>query len=74
MAAIKKINYQGVILGYSKEIVRGPNKKLAHDDAGSTTYSDKYYEIVEEWKKGTLNTLSMVRPGDFLAVKYITSS
>ncbi|KAJ5371340.1 Proline oxidase [Penicillium cataractarum] len=69
VAEIKKIGYQGVILGYSKEIVLDPNEKLAHDDTGSTTYSNKCYEMVEEWKKGTLETLSMVGPGDFLAVK-----
>lgn len=71
VAEIKKIGYQGVILGYSREIVLDPNEKLAHDDAGSATYSDKCYEMIEEWKKGTLETLRMVGPGDFLAVKYV---
>ncbi|KAJ5227471.1 uncharacterized protein N7469_007477 [Penicillium citrinum] len=69
VAEIKKIGYQGVILGYSKEIVVDPNEKLAHDESGSTNYSDKCYEIVEEWKKGTLQTLRMVGAGDYLAVK-----
>ena len=72
VAEIKKIGYQGVILGYSREIVLGPNEKLAHDDGESTTYSDKCYKIVEEWKRGTLETLRMIGPGDFLAVKYVT--
>ena len=74
VAEIKKIGYQGVILGYSKEIVQDPNEKLAHDDTGSATYSDKCYEMIEEWKKGTLETLRMVGPGDFLAVKYVRLS
>jgi hypothetical protein len=69
VADVKKIGYQGVILGYSKEIVLDPNEKLARDETGSTTYSDKCYEMVEEWKNGTLDTLSMVGSGDFLAVK-----
>ncbi|KAJ5313426.1 Na(+)/H(+) antiporter [Penicillium atrosanguineum] len=69
VADIKSIGYQGVILGYSKEIVLDPNEKLARDEAGSTTYSDKCYNMVEEWKRGTLDTLSMVGSGDFLAVK-----
>jgi len=73
VAEIKKIGYQGVILGYSKEIVVDPNEKLAHDESGSTTYSDKCYEIVEEWKKGTLQTLRMVGAGDYLAVKYVSN-
>lgn len=69
VAEIKKIGYQGVILGYSKEIVVDPNEKLAHDESGSVNYSDRCYEIVEEWKKGTLETLRMVGAGDYLAVK-----
>ncbi|KAF3385346.1 hypothetical protein F1880_003010 [Penicillium rolfsii] len=69
VAEIKRIGYQGVILGYSREIVLDPTQKLAHDDAGSATYSEKCYELIEEWKNGTLETLRMVGPGDFLAVK-----
>lgn len=71
VAEIKKIGYQGVILGYSKEIVVDPNEKLARDESGSATYSYKCYEIVEEWKKGTLETLRMVGAGDYLAVKCV---
>ncbi|KAJ5918538.1 Proline dehydrogenase [Penicillium verhagenii] len=69
VAQIKSIGYQGVILGYSREIVLAPNEKLASNDSGNTVYSDKCYETVEEWKNGTLETLHMVGPGDFLAVK-----
>jgi hypothetical protein len=69
VAEIKKIGYQGVILGYSKEIVVDPNEKLAHDESGSVNYSYKCYDIVEEWKQGTLETLRMVGAGDYLAVK-----
>ncbi|KAJ5913885.1 Proline dehydrogenase [Penicillium tannophilum] len=69
VAQIKGIGYQGVILGYSREIVLAPNEKLASSDSGTTTYSDKCYETVEEWKNGTLETLRMVGAGDFLAVK-----
>lgn len=70
VAAVKKIGYQGVILGYSREIVVDPNERLTHDESGVSTYSDKCYEMVEEWKDGTLETLRMVGPGDILAVKY----
>ena len=69
VAQLKGIGYQGVILGYSREIVLDPNQKLAIDESGSTTYSDKCYEMVEEWKNGTIETLRMVGAGDFLAVK-----
>ncbi|KAJ5584933.1 Proline oxidase [Penicillium hispanicum] len=69
VAAIKRIGYQGVILGYSKEIVVNPNDQAVYGESGSTTYSDKCYEMVECWKNGTLETLRMVDAGDILAVK-----
>lgn len=71
VAELKKIGYQGVILGYSKEVVLDLNEKVAQDESGAATYSDKCYEVVDEWKKGTLDTLHMVESGDFLAVKYV---
>ncbi|OJJ06548.1 hypothetical protein ASPVEDRAFT_56150 [Aspergillus versicolor CBS 583.65] len=69
VADIKKIGYQGVILGYAKEIIVDPIDAVVRDGSGSKVYSDRCYDIVEEWKKGTLNTLRMVGPGDYLAVK-----
>ncbi|KAJ5714709.1 Proline dehydrogenase [Penicillium malachiteum] len=69
VAQIKSIGYQGVILGYSREIVLDAEEQLALDESGTTTYSDKCYETVEEWKNGTLETLRMVGAGDLLAVK-----
>lgn len=69
VADIKKIGYQGVILGYSKEIIVDPADAVVHDGSGARVYSDRCYEIVEEWKKGTLKTLRMIGAGDYLAVK-----
>ncbi|OQE44896.1 hypothetical protein PENCOP_c002G00375 [Penicillium coprophilum] len=69
VADVKKMGYQGVILGYSKEIVLDHDEKLSIDEFGTSKYSEKCYEMVEEWKEGTLETLRMVGPGDFLAVK-----
>ncbi|KAE8416469.1 FAD-linked oxidoreductase-like protein [Aspergillus pseudocaelatus] len=68
IADTKRIGYQGVILGYSKETVLNPNDQSSTDSI-SAKYSDRCYEMVEEWKEGTLTTLRMLEPGDFLAVK-----
>ena len=68
IADTKRIGYQGVILGYSKEIVLNPNEQSPTDSI-SAKYSDRCYGMVEEWKEGTLKTLRMLEPGDFLAVK-----
>lgn len=48
-----------------------PNERTALDETGEVAYSEKCYDTVEEWKKGTLETLRMVGAGDFLAVKYV---
>ncbi|KAJ5497429.1 Proline dehydrogenase [Penicillium fimorum] len=69
VADVKKIGYQGVILGYSKEIVLDHDVKLSIDESGTLQYSEKYYEMIEKWKEGTLETLRMIGPDDFLAVK-----
>lgn len=69
VAELKKIGYQGIILGYSREVVLDLNEKVTHDESGVTVYSNKSYEAVDKWKKGTLDTLHMVGAGDFLAVK-----
>ncbi|CAM1507745.1 Fc.00g045930.m01.CDS01 [Cosmosporella sp. VM-42] len=67
VSGVKKMGYQGIILGYSKEILLDPQ------DAGlrldGARYGPKCYEMIEQWKKGTIETLRMVGPGDFLAVK-----
>ncbi|OGM39385.1 hypothetical protein ABOM_011804 [Aspergillus bombycis] len=68
IADTKRIGYQGVILGYSKEVILYPNGQSLTDSI-SATYSDRCYEMVEEWKEGTLETLRMLEPGDFLALK-----
>lgn len=46
-----------------------PTDAVVHDGYGSKVYSYRCYELVEEWKKGTLETLRMVGAGDYLAVK-----
>lgn len=73
VATIKQMGYQGIILGYAKEVVlKEPLIDVKH------VVQDKYlpchYDVVNDWKKGTLATLRLVGPGDFLAVKYVHCS
>lgn len=69
VAEVKKMGFQGIILGYSKEIVLDHDEMLSTDESGTYQYSDKCYQVIEDWKEGTLETLRMVGPGDFLGVK-----
>ncbi|KAJ6445328.1 proline oxidase [Purpureocillium lavendulum] len=65
---LKKMGFQGIILGYAKEFV-------LEDPAGGDQakqeqgYTAAEYEVIQKWKKGTLETLRMIGAGDFLAIK-----
>ena len=71
---LKLLGFKGVILAYGKEIVLERGEKL---DLGSTSLSDKVDEAsknaiteVQGWKKGTMDTIEMTEPGDFVALKF----
>ncbi|KAK6206867.1 proline dehydrogenase [Colletotrichum tabaci] len=66
--SVKRMGYQGVILNYAKEIVLD-TKEAGADDAPAGDYAAPFYEMVDLWKKGNIETLRMLAPGDFLAVK-----
>jgi hypothetical protein len=64
---IKKLGFHGIILGYSKDVVLDPNVKLPTN--GVEDYPKECYDMIDEWKKGNINTLNMIEAGDLLAVK-----
>ena len=66
---VKKFGYQGVFMGYAKEIVLDNEDSHSRDQFAPGEYSDACYRMVEEWKEGTLDTLRMIEPGDILAIK-----
>ena len=67
-AEMKGMGYQGIILGYTKDIVL-ENPKDETQRATGEKYCAAEYQMLEYWKQGTLQTLRMIAPGDFLAVK-----
>ncbi|KAK1995309.1 proline dehydrogenase [Colletotrichum falcatum] len=67
VANVKRMGYQGVILNYAKEIVLDTKEADAEGQAGD--YAAPFYEMVELWKKGNVETLRMLARGDYLAVK-----
>lgn len=64
---IKKLGFHGIILGYSKDVVLDPNVKLP--ETGVEDYPVECYEMIDEWKRGNIETLNMIEAGDLLAVK-----
>lgn len=67
---VKDMGFRGVILGYGQEIVLGDDPHAQHSVAEQ---EKRRFQVVEEWKKGTLETLAMIGPGDILAIKWVLS-
>lgn len=67
MAEVKGLGYQGVILGHAKEVILNPEAGEVYAD--DHEYGTACYRMVEEWKQSNLETLRMLQPEDFLAVK-----
>ncbi|POR32996.1 Putative proline oxidase [Tolypocladium paradoxum] len=67
VAEFKKLGYQGIILAHAKEILLDP-KDMARVK-GTGEYSPACYDMVEQWKQCSIDTLRMLQPGDFLALK-----
>jgi proline dehydrogenase len=67
IGAMKKMGFEGVILGYAKETI--VDKSVTSKDGARSRTISNFEQVVEQWKRGTLQTLAMLGPGDFLAVK-----
>lgn len=67
---LKDMGFRGVMLCYAKEIVLNEKESsaLISSCEGATSQSTIETEILP-WKKGTLETLAMAEPGDFVAMK-----
>ncbi|XXH06148.1 hypothetical protein Hte_012594 [Hypoxylon texense] len=68
---LKRIGFTGVILGYAREIVLSETqtRNLSACDAGPVAEECMRNEI-SPWAAGTLETVRLARPGDFVALKF----
>lgn len=71
ISGLKNIGFTGVILGYAKEVVLSQDqaRAVAAEDQGKETSQDITSEI-EPWANGTLETVALAEPGDFVALKF----
>ena len=68
---LKAMGYQGVILGYGREIVLKKDNTLEACSAPSTNVEeDRNEDMVQAWKEGNLKTVEMAEEGDFIALKF----
>ncbi|KAG8533751.1 uncharacterized protein KY384_001492 [Bacidia gigantensis] len=63
---LKKLGFKGVILSYGKEIVleRGDKPEIRK------TETREEMKEVDSWREGTIKTVEMAVPGDFVALKF----
>lgn len=70
VAQLKALGFKGVCLGYAKEVVLDESavQKLATcgDDSAAEECIKK--EILP-WKEGTLKTIAITSPGEFVSIK-----
>ncbi|KAI2620482.1 proline dehydrogenase [Hypoxylon sp. NC1633] len=68
---LKKIGFTGVILGYAREIVltETQTRDLSACDSGPIAEECVRNEI-SPWAAGTLETVRLAQPGDFVALKF----
>lgn len=65
---LKKMGYKGVILGYAREsCVDEADTRNSLSQASAEKLNAKE---ISEWARGTLATVSMAQPGDFVALKF----
>ncbi|KAJ4286628.1 proline dehydrogenase [Collariella sp. IMI 366227] len=69
--SLKRIGFGGVILGYAKEVVLTPAqmKDLAACSSGAAA-DDCIKNEITPWAKGTMETVDLASPGDFVALKF----
>lgn len=59
---IKGLGCRGVLLGYAREVLVGENEDAAYDQKAALAE-------IQMWFDGTMRTVDMAQPGDFVALK-----
>ncbi|KAL3425385.1 proline oxidase/dehydrogenase [Phlyctema vagabunda] len=68
---LKGIGFKGVILGYAKEVVLTASQKANLESCGESETAERCIkEEIIPWAKGTLETVRLADPGDFVALKF----
>lgn len=65
---LRAMGMRGVILTYAKET------HFDHLDQLPSGQASSHDKAIEDWRLGVMNTMGMVGPGDYLAIKYVTHS
>lgn len=71
MDDLQRMGFRGTILTYAKETVFDQKTNTQHGMGVATTEGEKSGKCkdVEAWRKGTLETVGLLKEGDQLAIK-----
>ncbi|KAL2889473.1 Proline dehydrogenase 1, mitochondrial [Ceratocystis lukuohia] len=67
---LKNIGFKGVILCYAKEVVLKEEQLKTLADCMGAGAAEAIAKEITPWKNGTLETVGLAGPGDFVAVKF----
>lgn len=67
---LKDMGYAGVMLCYAKEVVLDEEAAQELEASGGKATEAVIQNEILPWKKGTLETVSLAEPGDFVALKF----
>lgn len=71
ISGLKDIGFKGVILGYAREVVLDEKQKEALASSGTDeTAEDCIRNEIIPWAQGTLETVGLASPTDFVALKF----
>ena len=65
---LKRMGYHGVMLGYAREASMGESDARTLTSKSSTEKLNA--KEIADWARGTLATVSMAQPGDFVSLKF----
>lgn len=67
---LKDMGYAGVMLCYAKEVVLDAEAAKELEASGGKATDATIQNEILPWKKGTLATVALAEPGDFVALKF----
>ncbi|KAI9850015.1 MAG: proline dehydrogenase [Thelocarpon superellum] len=70
VSGLQAMGYRGVILAYAKETVIEHQHAVDVQPPPTTTASVVVPNEIDEWKKGTQETVKMAAEGDYVAIKF----
>ncbi|KAF8848290.1 FAD-linked oxidoreductase [Acephala macrosclerotiorum] len=70
-SSLRSLGFSGVILAYAKEVVLSDSQHAALSSCGDDSAAEQCIkEEIIPWANGTIETVKMARPGDFVALKF----